>query len=189
MENQTHKTTTKKRGGQKVHRILKPASSVKFALGDKKYILSLEDKSRESINEAYSKISYLETENEQTAEVLQQEYAEKLADIDDKAETVKESVLMRQRNDLKNEYTKKLDAVANRSEEIATQEYKPFLDLLFGQKAGDEIFNMVGQNSIAVNKIIAAVMLEFNQVNNVEDYMTRQVNNIIKMKDRANGIN
>lgn len=188
MENQTHKTTTKKRGGQKVHRILMPQSTIKFALGAHKYTLSLEDKSRKRINEAYSKINYLEAKNNQNAQILQQEYAEKLQEIDE-ADNKKESELMAMRNELENEYTDKLNAVAAKSEEIAIAEYKPFLDLLFGKQAGDEIFWMVNNNSIAVNKIIAAVMLEFNQANDVEDYMVRQANNVMKMKAKANEAN
>lgn len=191
MENQTHSTKQNNRnhrGGQKTHRILMPQSSIKFAIGEKKYKLSLEDKSRQRINEAYSKINYLEAKNNQKSQVLQQEYAEKLQEINE-TDGKKESELMTLRNELENEYTGKLDEVAAKSEEIAIAEYKPFLDLLFGKQAGDEIFWMVNNNSIAVNKIIASVMLEFNQANDVEDYMVRQVNNVMKMKAKANEAN
>lgn len=191
MENQTHSTKRNNkshRGGQKTHRILMPQSSIKFAIGEKKYKLSLEDKSRQRINEAYSKINYLEAKNNQDAQVLRQEYVEKLQEIDE-IDGKKESELMAMRNELENEYTGKLDVVAAKSEEIAITEYKPFLDLLFGKQAGDEIFWMVNNNSIAVNKIIASVMLEFNQANDVEDYMVRQVNSVMKMKAKANEAN
>lgn len=191
MENQTHNTKRNNknhRGGQKKHRILMPQSTIKFLLGAHEYTLSLEDKSRQSINEAYSKINYLEAKNNQDAQVLRQEYVEKLQEIDD-LDGKKESELMAMRNELENEYTGKLDVVAAKSEEIAIAEYKPFLDLLFGKQAGDEIFWMVNNNSIAVNKIIASVMLEFNQANDVEDYMVRQVNNVMKMKAKANEAN
>lgn len=155
-----------------------PQSSIKFEIGGDDYVLSLSDKSRELINSQYQRIETLEVVNNQKIDLLQSKLQEELTAIPD----VSDAEYKRRRNTIVNKYEQKFANAGKRADEIGMEYYMPFCDTLFGQGAGNKLYKRCGENILAVNEIIAKVMIELNKATNIVDHMdeyAKSVNDLV----------
>lgn len=156
-----------------------PKSEIQFDLSGETFTLSLADKSRASINEKYRTIAQAELLNNQHIAEMERELAERLANI---KTNLSDSAAKKREAAINNDYERKFKLASDRAEEIAATQYRPFVDTLFGEGAGDKVYKMCGDNIIAVNKIIAIVMTHLNEENDVTDYMADYAKSVEKMK-------
>lgn len=152
-----------------------PKSEIVFKLGDEAFTLSLADKSRARINEKYRAIAQAELANNQHIAAMERELAEKMSNI--KA-NLSDSAAKKRESAISNDYERKFQLAADEAENIANTQYLPFIDILFGEGAGDRVYHICGENIIAVNKVIAIVMTKLNNENDVTDYMTQYAESI-----------
>lgn len=159
-----------------------PKKALVFDIGGENYTLSLSDKSRAAINNRYQQIEAQEVANNQHTSKLQSMLTDELGNIPDSATDlqVKEA-----RFKITNKYEKKFEAASDKAEKIAMANYLPFLDLLFGEGAGQKLYHLCGENIVAINKIIGLVMVELNKANNVSDYMDQYLKSVAALKQVA----
>lgn len=151
-----------------------PKSSINFIIGGDGYTLSLADKSRELINSQYQRIETLEVVNNQKIDLLQSKLQEELTAIPD----VSDAEFKRRRNAIVNKYEQKFDNAGKRADEIGKEYYLPFCDTLFGEGSGDKLYKTCGQNILAVNEVIAKVMIELNKATNIVDHMAEYAKSV-----------
>lgn len=145
-----------------------PKSEIAFDLGGTIFKLSLADKSRARINEKYRAIAQAELLNNQHIAAMERELTEKLSNI---RTHLSDSAAKKRESAISNDYDSKFEKAAEEAERIANTQYLPFVDILFGDGAGDRVYHICGENIIAVNKVIAIVMTKLNEENDVTDYM------------------
>lgn len=154
-----------------------PATKIEFKIGAKTYTLSLADKSRARINKKYDAITKFEDEKGDSTEMVIKRYQDAIDDIEkerDKRELTdnpmsnEEEFKKRQAEIAKfqNEVDKNNQDLDIHTKKSAIE----FLDYLFGQGTGNELYNLVDQNTIALSKIIFQIMTEFNRENNIYQY-------------------
>jgi hypothetical protein len=158
-----------------------PKSEIEFDLGGNIFKLSLADKSRARINEKYRVIAQAELLNNQHIAAMERELSEKLSNI---KSNLSDSEAKKRESAISNDYDRKFKQAADKAEEIANAQYLPFVDVLFGDGAGDRVYHICGENIIAVNKVIAIVMTNLNNENDVTDYMAEYAKSI----ERQNAI-
>lgn len=161
-----------------------PKSELQFDIAGKVYTLSLADKSRAAINTQYQQIEALEVANNQHMTELQHKLVEELGSVSD---TASDAQADNYKFRVNNKYEKLFDKAAEKSEEIGREQYLPFLDTLFGENAGSEIYASCGQNIVAVSKVIGVIMVNLNKENQVDDYMAEYAKSLEAMKAQAEG--
>lgn len=169
---------------QNIIKVPIPKASLKFDIAGKVYTLSLADKSRAAINTKYQEIEARETANNQHMAELQNKLVEELGSVSD---TASDQQADNYRFRVNNKYEKLFDKAAEKSEEIGREQYLPFLDTLFGENAGAEIYAVCGQNIVAVSKVIGVVMVNLNKENQVDDYMAEYAKSVEALKLQAEG--
>lgn len=152
-----------------------PKSEIAFDLGGNIFKLSLADKSRARINEKYRAIAQAELLNNQHIAAMERELAEKLSNI---RTNLSDSAAKKRESAISNDYDRRFEKAAAESERIANTQYLPFVDVLFGEGAGNRVYHICGDNIIAVNKVIAIVMTKLNNENDVTDYMAEYAESI-----------
>lgn len=159
-----------------------PKKGLDFDLGGTIYTLNLDDQSRAAIYTKYSVIEAKEKKNNQELEILKTELQDKTLAI---AEKYPDSVLEQQEAlfAIDDEYTKKFKKAEEEANKIAKQDYIPFVDTLFGEGKGKELYKQCGSNFIALNKVIRIVMLEMSKENSVPDYFDRYKSKLEQFKE------
>lgn len=156
-----------------------PKSELSFDLGGEIFTVSLADKSRARINEKYRAIAQAELLNNQHIAEMERELADRLSNI---RTHLSDSEAKKREAAISNDYDRRFKKAADEAEDIAKTMYLPFVDVLFGDGAGDRVNHICGDNIIAVNKVIAIVMTTINNENDVTDYMQSYAKSLEKMK-------
>lgn len=156
-----------------------PLSEIKFELSGNIFTLSLSDKSRARINSEYRKISQMELENNQRVTTLEYDLQQKLSNI---KTNLSDADAKKREIAISADYDRKFQQASDQAEKIANEMYLPFVDTLFGDGSGQKVYEICGNNIIAVNKIIAIVMAKMNAENDVTDYMAEYAKSVEKMK-------
>ena len=159
-----------------------PRDHIDFDIGSEHFVLSLSDKSRARINEEYRKVASAELANTQRSAALQAELQTKLSNI---KTNLSDADAKKREIAISNEYDFKFQKVAERAEEIANTMYLPFADVLFGEGSGQKIYDLCGQDIVAVNKVLGIVMTELNRETDVTDYMQQYAESVAKLKAEA----
>lgn len=164
----------------KAIKIEMPTTVIEFDLGVKKYKLSLADKSRARINKKYQDITDYETKKNKALDLIISNRRDELEDLDaeqtKREETdnpMRNSEKEARRSEIDDKYQAEIDSTQKKLDTHTKKESTSFLDYLFGDGAGKEIFEMCDENTIAVTKVIFQVMTEFNRENDIYDYRTK----------------
>lgn len=154
-----------------------PTTSIEFKIGKKTYTLSLADKSRARINKKYSDITKFEDDKGDSTQLVIHRYQDAIDEIEkekdareltDNPMTKTEEFEKRQKMIAK--FQKEADKNANELDVHTKKSAVEFLDYLFGDGTGDELYGLVDQNTIALSKIIFQIMTEFNRENDIYQY-------------------
>ena len=167
-----------------------PTTNIDFKIGKKTYSISLADKSRARINNRYDEITKYEDANGDSTQLMLSKYQDVIDNIEkerNKREDSKNPMTKQEEVELKqkaiSEFQKKIDKndkeLYDKSEKTAIE----FLDYIFGDGAGNEIYNLVDQNTIALSKIIFQIMTEFNRENNIYEYRQSYMKKLADMTD------
>lgn len=184
-----------------------PKKEIEFDIGGKFYTLSLSDKSRLRIEQEYQRTTKYETKIQQETSVLINEYIEKINEVEDHYSNDKNKAkiiaakqtekktdddlafkpmtlaeLNAQRTAIESKYTKLINDKNSRLENHTEKTGVKFIDYLFGNGKGDEIFESVDHSSLVLSKIIFQIMAEFHSETNIVDYKQKYIERMAKLR-------
>lgn len=166
-----------------------PKKEIEFDIGGKFYTLSLSDKSRLRIEQEYQRTTKYEAKIQQETSVLINEYIEKINEVEDhytndknKAKPMTLAELNAQRTAIESKYAKMINDKNSRLENHTEKTGVKFIDYLFGDGKGDEIFELVDHSSLVLSKIIFQIMAEFHSETNIVDYKQKYIEKMAKLR-------
>ena len=184
-----------------------PKKEIEFDIGGKVYTLSLSDKSRLRIEQEYQRTTKYEAKIQQETSVLINEYIEKINEVEDRYTNDKNKAkaivakpaakktnddlafkpmtlaeLNAQRTAIESKYTKLINDKNSRLENHTEKTGVKFIDYLFGDGKGDEIFELVDHSSLVLSKIIFQIMAEFHSETNIVDYKQKYIEKMAKLR-------
>lgn len=184
-----------------------PKKEIKFDIGGQIYTLSLSDKSRLRIEQEYQRTTKYETKIQRETTALINTYISKINEVEDrytndkrradaiaaKKESQKTKAdhdfapmplakLNEERAIIETKYQKLIDDANKRLESHTEKTGVKFIDYLFGDGKGDEIFEMVDHSSLVLSKIIFQIMAEFHSETNIVDYKQKYIEKLAKLQ-------
>lgn len=163
-----------------------PKSVIDFDIGGKKFTLSLDDKSKGKYSEAFNQMSIQEARDNYKTDAEVSDVNQKLATLEAQyatSEDITESQYKKKRGAIEEAYYKKVN---NRSIESGNKQIKlalQFLDYCFGQGSGDAIYDICGNSSIVLSKVIVQIYAEIESNTASEDFYAKYMNKIKDMKN------
>lgn len=170
-----------------------PATKIEFKIGAKTYTLSLADKSRARINKKYDAITKFEDEKGDSTEMVIKRYQDEIDKIEKERD---ERELTDNPISNQEEFKKRQATIAkfqsevdknNKELDIHTKKSAiDFLDYLFGEGTGNDLYNLVDRNTIALSKIIFQIMTEFNRENDIYQYRETYIKKLAEIDKTDN---
>jgi hypothetical protein len=169
-----------------------PTTSIEFKIGKKTYTLSLADKSRARINKKYSDITEFEDDKGDSTQLVINRYQDAIDEIEKEKDAreltdnpMTKTEEFERRQEMIAKFQKEVNKNSNELDVHTKKSAVEFLDYLFGDGIGDELYGLVDQNTIALSKIIFQIMTEFNRENDIYQYRDTYMKKLASVSNTA----
>lgn len=162
-----------------------PSNRMTFNIGDEDYTVSFADKSFAVFLDQYNEIKNAEFRLQQDLQQRSVEITEKKAQLEDDMINEPMSELNHKKQILDRRYLKIYDDIQNKYSADGKQRFYKLLDSMFGKGKGKEIYSACSDSMIVFSKVVAQIMINIEQHNNVNDYRDKYLQTITGLREEV----
>lgn len=162
-----------------------PKSTLDFEIGNKKYTLDMSDK---TINQLNYKVNQIQTNEIKAEQVIQEKiasYDEELKNLRSKntIQGLNQADFKHEEHKLQNKFDRMVINASEKSFKKLTEAYINFLNYVFGNNAGQDIYQLCNESTIVLGKVVTQISVAINNDQDLVDYRMQYVKKIKALKN------